>query len=74
MNSVSKVEFDSSNTDMYINLTKDGKPYDYTALKAWDVLSIVANNGDAQSDYYDIKVLDNTNTAITGSVFTYIFF
>ena len=68
MNSVSKVEFDSSNTDMYINLTKDGKPYDYTALKAWDVLSIVANNGDAQSDYYDIKVLDNTNTAITGSV------
>lgn len=53
---------------MYINLTKDGKPYDYTALKAWDVLSIVANNGDAQSDYYDIKVLDNTNTAITGSV------
>lgn len=66
MNSVSKITFDSSNTDIKIDITKNGQAYDYTALKEWDVLSIVANTGDADGEYYRINVLDET--AVVGTV------
>lgn len=65
MNSFNKIEFDSSNTDQIINITKDGVAYDYTDLKSWDVISVVART-DASDKYFDIQVLGDT--AITGKV------
>ncbi len=48
----------------YINITKDGEPYDYTALTEWDVLSIVANT----AGYYDVEVLSGDSSKIIGTV------
>ncbi len=63
-NNINRIEFASS--DVYVNITKDGQPYDYTQLKEWDVLSIVANTDNTQ--VYKVEVLDSANTAITGTV------
>ncbi len=64
-NRVSRVEFDSATNDSYIKITQNGQPYDYTQLKEWDVLSIVANS---EANYYDIEVLNGESTAIVGTV------
>lgn len=63
-NSINRIEFASS--DVYVDITKDGQPYDYTQLKEWDVLSIVANTDNTQ--VYNVEVLDGADTAITGTV------
>lgn len=65
MNSFNKIEFDSSNTDQIINITKDGKEFDYNDLKSWDVLSVVART-DSSDKYFDIQVLGDT--AVDGTV------
>lgn len=64
-NAVRKIEFETSNTDTKINITKDGKPFDYKELKAWDVLTIITNN---ESENYDIRVI--SETAVTGTIST----
>ncbi len=67
-NLVNRVEFESTANNAYIKITKDGQPYDYTQLKEWDVLSIVANTSNSGSEYYDIEVLNGDATAIAGTV------
>lgn len=61
-NTVTRLDF--TDEASYINITKDGQPYDYTALKEWDVLSIVANT----AGYYDVEVLDGEASKIVGTV------
>ncbi len=67
-NNVNRIDFSNASNDSYITITKDGKPYDYTQLKEWDVLSIVANTKYSGSLYYNIEVLDGASTAIAGTV------
>ncbi len=67
-NSIRRVEFESTTNNAYIKITKDGQPYDYTQLKEWDVLSIVANTANDSDQYYDIEVLNGESTAIAGTV------
>ena len=64
-NSVSRIEFNTTSSDSIINITKNGQPYDYTALKQWDVLSIITNT-QANGTYMEIEVLGDS--AITGQV------
>lgn len=62
-----KIEFNSSDDNVKINITKDGQPFDYTQLKQWDVLSVIANTYNGE-EYFDIEVLGNESTAVVGSV------
>lgn len=65
--SINRLDFGTSDTSIKIDLTKDGQAYDYTALKEWDVLSIIGNNtSDAAGEYYQVEVLDST--AVTGTI------
>ncbi len=65
LNSFNKIDFNSSSDDQLIRITKDGQDFDYTQLKQWDVLSVIAYT--TPSDvYYDIEVIGDT--AITGTV------
>ncbi len=61
-NTVTRLDF--TDEASYINITKDGQPYDYTALTEWDVLSIVANT----AGYYDVEVLSGDSSKIIGTV------
>lgn len=63
-NNLKTIDFDDEATDFICNITKDGKPIEYTELKEWDVLSIITNN-DASGDVYTIRVVSNQ---IDGSV------
>lgn len=73
-NNVNRIDFSDASNDSYIKITKNGQPFDYTQLKEWDVLSIVANTPDNANgpnngiNYYDIEVLDGADTAIAGTV------
>ncbi|MCI5892514.1 MAG: S-layer homology domain-containing protein [Clostridiales bacterium] len=65
LNSFTKIDFGSTSDDQLIRITKDGQPFDYTELKKWNVLSVVAYT--TPSDvFYDIEVIGDT--AIEGSV------
>ncbi|HIW56694.1 MAG TPA: S-layer homology domain-containing protein [Firmicutes bacterium] len=64
-NSVNRIEFNTTSSDSIINITQNGQPYDYTALKQWDVLSIITNT-DANGTYMEIEVLGNSY--VDGSV------
>ncbi len=61
-----KIDFNSSDSNVIVNITKDGQAYDYTQLKAWDVLSVIARTDNGE-EYYDVEVL-GADTAVVGSV------
>lgn len=65
-NSISRIEFETTSSDSIINITQNGQPYDYTALKQWDVLSIVTNSESGSGTYMEIEVLGDSY--IDGSV------
>lgn len=67
LNRTTRIAFDSTDTNVKVDITKNGQPYDYTALKTWDVLSVIARTDSAAGgEYYRINVLDET--AIVGTV------
>lgn len=60
------INFNSSDSNVMVKITKDGKDFDYTQLKAWDVLSVIART-DNSEEYYEIEVLGE-ESAIVGSI------
>ena len=58
------IDFENEATDTVIVLTKDGEVIDYTELKEWDVLSIIAATDDAEG-YVRAEVASN---AIEGKI------
>ncbi len=50
-----KLEFDDEDYTQIIDLTKGGEVADYTELKEWDVLSILANDANG---YYVVNVIE----------------
>ncbi len=67
-NLINRIEFESAYPYAHINITKDGRPYDYKQLKEWDALSIVANTSNSGCEYYNIEVLDRENSSVTGTI------
>lgn len=57
-NNAVKLVFDENDTDVIINLTKNGEAIDYTELKKWDVVSII---WDGTKNVYNVTVLDEGN-------------
>lgn len=57
-----ELKFDDSDTNVLVNLTKGGEPFDYQELKAWDVLTITWNGVD---DVYNARVLEAENTIVS---------
>ena len=57
-NAAVKLVFDENDTDVIINLTKNGEAIDYTELKKWDVVSII---WDGVKNVYNVTVLDEGN-------------
>lgn len=62
---ITNINFNSSDSNVMIKITKDGKDFDYTQLKTWDVLSIVARTD--SDEYYEIEVLGE-ESAVVGSI------
>ena len=60
--SLKYLDFDDSDTNVLINLTKDGEPFDYQDQKEWDVLTVVWNGDD---DVYNVRVLSDENAIIS---------
>lgn len=60
------INFNSSDSNVKIDITKDGAPFDYTQLKAWDVLSVIARTDNGE-EYYEIEVL-GADKAVSGSI------
>ncbi len=54
-NTIAKLHFDEENYNQIIDLTKDGVAVEYTELKEWDVLSILAND---LNEYYVVSVIE----------------
>lgn len=65
MNSFNKIDFESDSDDQLITITKDGKDFNYSELKEWDVVSVIANTNTSDV-YYEIEVIGDS--AVTGTV------
>lgn len=61
-NALKYLEFDESDSNVLVNLTKNGEPFDYQELKEWDVLTVVWNGTD---DVYNARVLDTDQALIS---------
>lgn len=60
--SLNRLDFDEEDTNVLINLTKNGEPYDFKELKEWDVLTVIWNGTD---DVYNVRVLAEENSIVS---------
>lgn len=52
---------DFADDDILINITKDGEDFDYTTLKKWDVVTILAYEGGRNGKVFDVEVLGESS-------------
>lgn len=57
-----ELSFDEQDTNIMVNLTKNGEAYDYQELKEWDVLTVLWNGAD---EVYNARVLDSEKALVS---------